>query len=253
MATLRYVAILVLGIILAGCGGSGKTPQPTQTSAAVRPSPTYSIYGATWTPAPSPTPVVQPTLAYTYQPPPTGTAVYLPTRPPTEIPPTFDALAATAQAANALIQGEAATNTALLLSASLLNDAAAEILAPVVGSFIAAPPEITFDQDRVFVAMDVVVRGTGGVAAPRPVVLEISVHPADDAIRLVKEDAYYTDDDTPYTDPVGDFVLGSVDTAFNNVLRDRYAQSNPGGGAFSVAEVKIALDGLTVRTDAVAN
>ena len=257
---LRFLALfgIVISMLLAACGGdegdSTSPDQPQPDAATLQATPTRSIYQATWTPVPTQTPLAEKTVAYTYVLPPTGSPVYIPTQLPTQIPPTFDALAATAQAAAAMIQGGAASNTSLLLSASLLNAEAAEVLAPVIGSFIDAPPTITFDEDHRLVAMDVVMRGSDGTTRLRSVMLKVSVSVAGNAIRLVKEEAYYagTDDEgAPYSDPIGDFVLGSIDTALNNLLRERYQQINPGGGAFVVVNVKIAANGVTVRTDAV--
>jgi hypothetical protein len=241
------LVIVLIPAILAACGDETSEP-PTVT--VLPPTITPTRFPPTWTPVPSPTPLPLKTLEYTYMPAPTGSPVFLPTRPPTEIPPTFDPLAATAQAAAALVQGQASSNTALLLSAVLLNEEAARMLETVTGSFIDAPPEITFEGDRVVVAMNVLVRQADGSTIARPVRLEAAANPAGNVIRLVKQTASYTDDDTPYDDPIGDFVLGSVDTALNNVLRAQYQQSNPGGGAFIVVEVQVSGDGLKVRTDA---
>ncbi len=254
MPTFRYrlirgLVLLLISAILAGCGGDDSTPKATEVppQPSVTPTP---LFPPTWTPAPTLSPVPRVTIEYTYVPPPTGSPVFLPTRPPTEIPPTFDALAATAQAVNAMVQGGASSNTSLLLPASLLDEEADAVLAPVVGSFIDTEPDIFFETDLVVIMVDVLVRQTDAVIV-RQVQIEAAANPDGDAIRLVKQKAFYTDDDTPYTDAIGDFVVGSVDTALNNVLRARYQQSNPGGGAFDVAGVRIATSGMTVRTDAV--
>jgi hypothetical protein len=247
-----FMGLLLAALILASCGGDGdSTPEPTTTLTPTI-TLTPSLYSApTWTPVPTSTPVPVATIEYTYVPPAVGTRVYLPSPPPTEIPPTFDPLAATAEAAAALLPGGPVAASALLFADTQVTEAAGEALEPVVGSFVAAPPDVAFaDDGTVVVMMDAMVSTADG-RVPREVIMTARAEADRGEIRLVMQSANFADDDSPYTDAIGGFVLSTVDSALNTMLQDRYRQSHPGGGSFIVIDVRVTEGRLIARTRAV--
>jgi hypothetical protein len=237
---LKWRCILVLmltALIVAACGGGDNKTKESgtpggQQSGTLEPT---SLYPPTLTPGPTFTQPPHVTIEYTYEAPTvaveTAAPVIFPTRPPfTPLPPPPSA---------------PPSKVDLVITADRLDDLLGLQLG-VLTSYLQSTPNISFENGLVRAALTVYTTPSDSSTA-RPVVIEASAALNMGSIRLDVQSITFADDHSPYEDTLSDYILGTIQTAINDLVRQIYLDQYPGAGNYTITHVTVTDTGITVE------
>jgi hypothetical protein len=90
----------------------------------------------------------------------------------------------------------------------------------------------------------------GDATSARSVMIEAAViaNPSKGTIEVTKIGAFYRDDNTPFTQPLADQLIITVQGIIDTTLVQLYSAASPDIPRFYVQEVLVASNGITVRT-----
>ncbi|MBI5958349.1 MAG: hypothetical protein HY866_06435, partial [Chloroflexi bacterium] len=231
--------LLLILLVLAGCGGDKKEDQPTAQATApaftAGPTPTLPTrtpLPPTWTPVPTLTEPPRVTIDYEYQRPTVATFIpptYTASPSPTPGPPTATP-----------------TGPVIIITAAALDQAIAAQTGPEALTFIQAPPQVAFEENKLLISLNVL-SVPGNTESARPVMIEVSVtvNPSQGNIVVSKIAATYRDDNTPFTLPLADQLIVTMQTVVDETLVQLYSTASPDIPRFYVSEVLIASSGIT--------
>jgi hypothetical protein len=231
------VTLVLLTLIAAACGGNNnKNAATTVPGESGTPEPT-SLFPPTWTPVPTLTPVPRMTIEYTYEPP---TQLPIPSPGPVTPGPTF---------APVQTQAGAEGGSPGALTVTLTADRITRTLIPqfsTLTSYLQGTPDIQFQQDQVRVALTVFTTPADRSTA-RPIVIESGAAVENGYIRLTLQQVYFADDNAPFDNAVTGYLLGTVETAVNDLVRQLYVEQYPGDPHYSVTGLTITPQGIVVE------
>ncbi len=245
MVKKRYgwvVILLLLTFIAAACGGddnkkSGATAAPGE-SGTLEPT---SVFPPTWTPEPTLTSAPRVTIEYTYEAPTKPPTSPFPTREPVTPGPTL----APGETQASTDGGQLSTPGVLTLTAGNIND----LLIPQFGtltSYLQGTPDIQFQEGLIHIGLTVFTIPADRNSA-RDIVIETGATVENGRIRLNLQQVYFADDHTPFEDALSGYLLGTVETAVNDVVRRLYLEQNPSGGDYTVTGLTITPEGIVVE------
>ena len=233
------VILLLLTVLAAACGGNDKKNGGASSAPGSESTEPTSAFPPTWTPAPTLTPAPRVTIEYTYQP---------PTQPPLSPFPTRGPVTPR----STLAPGETQESTGGLPSAPTLTLTAEginQLLIPqftALTSYIQGTPDIQFQDGQIRVGLTVYTIPSDPSSA-RPIVIESGAALENGLIRLNLQQVYFADDNTPFDDALAGYLLGTVETAVNDLVRQLYLEQNPGGGDYTVTSLSITPTGIVVE------
>jgi hypothetical protein len=237
-----WVVILVLlTLIAAACGGndkknSGATAAPGE-SGTVEPT---SLFPPTWTPAPTLTPAPRATIEYTYEPPTQPPMSPFPTRGPVTPRPTL---------APGQTQASTSAGSPTAFAMTLTADKISAILIPqfvTLTSYLEGTPDIQFQEGQVRVGLTVFTTPADRSTA-RPIVIESGATVENGYIRLNLQQVYFADNSTPFDNAVTGYLLGTVETAVNDLVRQLYLDQYPNDPHYTVTGLTITPQGIVVE------
>jgi hypothetical protein len=233
-----WVVILVLlAVIAAACGGNDKKNDGASTGPGSTPT---SAFPPTWTPAPTLTPAPRATIEYTYEPPTEPPQSPFPTRGPVTPRPTLAPGETQESTGGGLPSGPTLTLTADKINQLLTMQF------NTLTSYLTGTPDIQFQERLMRVGLTVYTTPADQSSA-RPIVIETGAAVENGLIRLNLQQAYFADDNTSYEDPLAGYLLGTVETALNDLVRQLYLAQNPGGGDYTVTNLTITPAGIVVE------
>jgi hypothetical protein len=237
-----WVVILVLlTLIAAACGGndkknSGATAAPGE-SGTLEPT---SLFPPTWTPVPTLTPAPRATIEYTYEPPTEPPMSPFPTRGPVTPRPTR-APGDTQVSPN----GGPPSAFTVTLTADRINELLIQQFITLT-SYLQGTPDIQFQEGQIRVGLTVFTTPADRSTA-RPIVIETGAAVENGYIRLNLQRVYFADDNTPFDDAVTGYLLGTVETAVNDLVRQLYLEQYPGNTNYTVTGLTITPQGIVVE------
>jgi hypothetical protein len=236
-----WVVILVLlTLIAAACGGNDKKNSGGAApgeSGTVEPT---SLFPPTWTPVPTLTPAPRATIEYTYEPPTQPPMSPFPTRGPLTPGPTLAPGQTQASGAGGPSAGITMTLTADKINAILIQQF------NTLTSYLEGTPDIQFQEGQLRVGLTVFTTPADRSTA-RPIVIESGAAVEDGYIRLNLQQVYFVDDNTPYEDAVTGYLLGTVETAVNDLVRQLYLDQYPDNPNYTVTGLTITPQGIVVE------
>jgi hypothetical protein len=237
-----WVVILVLlTLIAAACGGndkknSGATAVPGE-SGTLEPT---SLFPSTWTPVPTLTPAPHVTIEYTYEPPTQPPMSPFPTRGPVTPRPTHEP-----GQTQASTEAGPPTAFTVTLTADRINEMLIQQFVTLT-SYLQGTPDIQFQQDQVRVGLTVYTTPADRNSA-RPIVIETGAAVEDGYIRLNLQQVYFADDNSLFDNALTGYLLGTVETAINDLVRQLYLEQYPDNPHYTVTGLTITPQGIVVE------
>ncbi len=243
MVKKRYgwvVILLLLTFIAAACGGddnkkSGATAVPGESGTL---GPT-SAFPPTWTPVPTLTSAPRVTIEYTYEPATEPPMSPFPTRGPVTPRPTL---------APGETQASADGGQAPISSVTLTADRINQLLIPqfsTLTSYLQGTPDIQFQEGQVRIGLTVLTIPADKNSA-RAIVIETGATVENGRIRLNLQQVYFADDNTPFEDALAGYLLGTVETATNDLVRQLVLEQSFSGD-YTVTGLTITPEGIVVE------
>jgi hypothetical protein len=245
---MMLIVVLVIGTACGGGDDDDGQQAATSTQQAVQTQAVILTQGAvepTWTPKPTRTQPPPITVEYTY---------VAPTAPLFTIAPaTLTAMALvpldTPLASEAGAETPAATpgetSLELTLTAAQITGQVSDMLASVAGGFFEAPPTISVEGGQLVASLNVYLRQSDPTSA-RPVIIEASVSPDERGVSLTEENAYFTDDGTPFDNALVESILFTIDTAITDLISQAVMEQR-GTDSFTVTGAEVSATGLTIQ------
>jgi hypothetical protein len=227
------VILLMFSVVVAACGGGDKKDSGATTVPGNETAGPTSAFPPTWTPAPTLTPAPKVTIDYSYEqatePPfPTSAAFpegYVETPEPTVV--------------NALTAPASFT-----ITADKIND----LLNPqfiVLTSYLQGVPVVTFLDGQVRIEATVYTT-PGDANSARAIVITASAAIENGIVQLNLEQVTFADDNTPYEDALPGYLLGTVGTGINDVVRQHFLALSPSGGKYTATDLTITPEGIVI-------
>jgi hypothetical protein len=245
-----WIALLLLAVLLAACGGDDENPNESESQSGEA-TPT-SLFPPTWTPIPTRTEPPRATIDYTYEAPETTPGVF-PTRPPVTPgtgtpeqqqqqvqPPLSTPVSSPASAL------PTSSPTQLVAPLDALNASIREQFNRVAGGFFEAAPEIRFEDEMITAALTVYTT-PGNKDTAREVMIEMSASVDAGRVVLTMGDVYFADDQTPYEDALAGYIMGAIETAINDLFRQQYLTVSPSGEEYTITSITMTDTMITAE------
>ncbi len=113
-------------------------------------------------------------------------------------------------------------------------------------SYLQGTPDIQFQEGQVRIGLTVFTIPADRNSA-RAIVIETGATVENGRIRLNLQQVYFADDHTPFEDALSGYLLGTVETAVNDVVRQLYLEQSPFGGDYTMTGLTITPEGIVVE------
>jgi hypothetical protein len=227
------VILLLFSLIVVACGGGSKSNSGPTASPESTAEPT-SAFPPTWTPAPTLTSAPRATIEYTYEPPTEPPTSPIPTRLPATLVP----------GETPATGGELSAPNTLTLTAEKLNELLVSQFV-ILTSYLKGIPDIQFQEGLVRVEATVYTT-PGDANSARLIVIEAGATVENGIIRLSLQQVYFADDNSPYEDALGGYLLGTVETGLNDLVRQLYLAQVP-DGSYVITGLNVTSEGVVVN------